>query len=99
MGSEGKTDTFWHSQAPRACVTTDAGTAGPTQVEVRIAALDIARGLALFGHQLYYVAGSIRPFQLIVSPIWLKHFRFGPLEYGWRWLTYGERPAFRVASP
>ncbi len=27
-------------------------------------------------------------FQLIVSPIWLKYFRFGPLEWAWRSLTY-----------
>ena len=50
-------------------------------------------------HELYYVVGSIWLFQLVVSPIWLKHFRFGPLEYLWRWLTYGERPAFRVVTP
>lgn len=25
---------------------------------------------------------------LIVSPIWLNHFRFGPLEWLWRVLTY-----------
>lgn len=60
-------------------------------------------GFGLYGelsrHQLYYVVGSIWLFQLIASPIWLKYFRFGPLEYGWRWLTYGERPAFRIASP
>jgi uncharacterized protein len=26
--------------------------------------------------------------QLIVSPIWLRHFRFGPAEWLWRSLTY-----------
>lgn len=59
-------------------------------------------GFALYGtlsrHELYYVVGAIWLFQLIVSPLWLARFRFGPLEYLWRWLTYGERPAFRVAS-
>jgi uncharacterized protein len=25
---------------------------------------------------------------LIISPIWLKYFRFGPLEWFWRVLTY-----------
>lgn len=30
---------------------------------------------------------------------WLKHYQFGPLEYFWRWATYGRRPNFRrVAS-
>ncbi len=32
--------------------------------------------------------GAIWPFQLIVSPIWLKYYRFGPLEWVWRSLTY-----------
>ena len=26
--------------------------------------------------------------QLIISPIWLKYFLFGPLEWLWRSLTY-----------
>jgi uncharacterized protein len=29
--------------------------------------------------------------ELIVSPIWLGRFRFGPLEWLWRTLTYGRR--------
>ncbi len=52
-----------------------------------------------YGHwqryQLYYLVFSVWTFQLIMSPIWLRHFRFGPLEWIWRWLTYGKRPAFR----
>jgi uncharacterized protein len=56
-------------------------------------------GLALYGqlerHELYYVVGAIWLFQLIVSPIWLKHYRFGPLEWVWRSLTYLERPPLR----
>ena len=35
--------------------------------------------------------------QLIGSPIWLRHFRFGPAEWLWRTLTYGKRQPFRVA--
>jgi uncharacterized protein len=34
--------------------------------------------------------------QLIVSPIWLKYFRFGPLEWAWRSLTYKQRQSFRI---
>ncbi len=34
--------------------------------------------------------------QLIVSPIWLKHFRFGPLEWLWRSLTYRSRQPMRI---
>jgi uncharacterized protein len=33
--------------------------------------------------------------QLVVSPIWLKHFRFGPLEWLWRSLTYLKTQPFR----
>ena len=29
--------------------------------------------------------------QLTLSPLWLRHFRFGPLEWVWRSLTYGRR--------
>ena len=56
-------------------------------------------GFGLYGelprHQLYYVVGAIWLFQLIVSPLWLQRYRFGPLEWLWRRLTYGEKPAMR----
>ena len=29
-------------------------------------------------------------FQILISTIWLKYFRFGPGEYIWRSLTYGK---------
>jgi len=55
-------------------------------------------GLAQFGewqrYQLYYVVFGIWAFQLILSPIWLKYFRFGPLEWLWRSLTYWEKQSF-----
>lgn len=34
-------------------------------------------------------------FQIVFSHWWLARFKFGPMEWLWRWLTYGERPAFR----
>lgn len=34
--------------------------------------------------------------QVLVSRWWLTRFRFGPLEWLWRWMTYGTRPAMRV---
>jgi len=59
-------------------------------------------GFSLFGklqrYELYYVVFGIWIFQLIVSPIWLRHFRFGPLEWVWRSLTYWQRQPFRKAS-
>jgi uncharacterized protein len=49
-------------------------------------------GLNYFGelqfYQLYFVVAAIWTLQLIVSPIWLRFFRFGPLEWVWRSLTY-----------
>lgn len=49
-------------------------------------------GFSMYGklqrYELYYIVVSIWIFQLIISPIWLKYFRFGPLEWLWRSLTY-----------
>jgi uncharacterized protein len=39
-------------------------------------------------HQLYYVVFAIWAFQLLFSPLWLKFYRFGPVEWLWRSLTY-----------
>jgi uncharacterized protein len=50
-------------------------------------------GLKQYGqwerYQLYYLVAGIWVFQLIVSPVWLRHFHYGPLEWVWRRLTYG----------
>jgi uncharacterized protein len=39
---------------------------------------------------------AIWTFQLIVSPIWLKSFRYGPAEWLWRSLTYWRLEPMRV---
>lgn len=44
---------------------------------------------AAAGYGLAIFAG-----QIVFSQIWLAIFRYGPLEYLWRWGTYGNRPAF-----
>ncbi len=54
---------------------------------------------ALERHQLYYIVFAIWAVQIVVSPIWLKHFYFGPVEWLWRYLTYGKAPQFRKAAP
>jgi len=60
-------------------------------------------GLALYGklerYELYYVVAGVWLFLLIVSPIWLKYFRFGPLEWAWRSLTYWQRQPLRREQP
>lgn len=59
-------------------------------------------GLALYGklqrYEIYYVVAAIWLFQLVVSPIWLRHFRFGPLEWVWRSLTYWKKQPMRLAA-
>ena len=35
------------------------------------------------------IAFAVFIVQIVVSGIWLRHFRFGPLEWLWRMLTYG----------
>ncbi|MDZ4799099.1 MAG: DUF418 domain-containing protein [Bryobacteraceae bacterium] len=56
-------------------------------------------GLKWYGtlerHQVYYVVAAIWVFQLIVSPIWLRYYRFGPMEWAWRSLTYWKKQPFR----
>ena len=51
-------------------------------------------GLGLLGKfswsQLYLVVALIWALQLYISPLWLKYFYFGPIEWLWRLLTYLE---------
>jgi uncharacterized protein len=56
-------------------------------------------GLGYYGklelYQLYFVVLAIWTLEMIVSPIWLTYFRFGPLEWLWRSLTYWKVMPFR----
>ena len=63
-----------------------------------------------YGHGLGWFGTVGRPGQLlvtiavwmtllIVAPLWLSRYRFGPLEWLWRSLTYGERQAMRRQAP
>jgi uncharacterized protein len=56
-------------------------------------------GLGYFGklayHQLYYVVAGVWVVNLLFSAVWLRFFRFGPLEWAWRSLTYWERQPWR----
>jgi uncharacterized protein len=59
-------------------------------------------GFGLFGRlnrvELLGVVAAIWLLQLIVSPLWLRRFRFGPMEWLWRSLTYGRLHAFRTGG-
>jgi uncharacterized protein len=46
-------------------------------------------------YQIYFVVLAIWALQLIVSPLWLRHFLYGPLEWVWRSLTYWHLQPFR----
>lgn len=49
-------------------------------------------------HQLYFVVFAIWAFQLAFSPLWLRYFKFGPVEWLWRSLTYMKPQPMRRAS-
>jgi uncharacterized membrane protein YeiB len=55
--------------------------------------------LDLFNHITYlqslYLCLSIYVIQLLFSTVWLRYFRFGPMEWLWRILTYFESPPIR----
>ena len=59
-------------------------------------------GLALFGRvsrieQLGFVV-AIWAVQIVLSVVWLRYFRFGPMEWLWRTVTYGERQPLRKST-
>ena len=61
-------------------------------------------GLGAFGHVnrtgLAGIVLVIWIVQLLASPIWLEHFRFGPAEWLWRSLTYWRlQPMVRKTEP
>lgn len=59
-------------------------------------------GLALWGRPgpaaLLALAVAAFGLQVLASRWWLARFRFGPVEWAWRWATYGERPPMRQAT-
>jgi uncharacterized protein len=57
-------------------------------------------GFGLYGiprfHQLGVVIAVVAV-QIPLCHLWLKHFRYGPMEWLWRAITYWQLPAMRVA--
>lgn len=47
---------------------------------------------ALSWPQLWLVALAIVAVQALFATLWLKRYRYGPVEWLWRWGTYGRRP-------
>jgi uncharacterized protein len=60
-------------------------------------------GFGLYGqlqrYELYYVVGFIWIFQIVASNIWLRYYRFGPMEWLWRSFTYWKRQPFKKGNP
>ena len=59
------------------------------------------RGLGWYGQigwpEMWMVIGGVWAAQLIWSPLWLSVFSMGPLEWGWRCLTYKRMVPLRKA--
>ncbi|KOX95559.1 MULTISPECIES: DUF418 domain-containing protein [Halorubrum] len=57
-------------------------------------------GLGLFGSvsrvEAMGIVVAIWAVQVPLSVLWLRHFRFGPVEWVWRTLTYGEAQPMRL---
>lgn len=49
-------------------------------------------------YQAYAVMLGMWAISLIASPLWLRYFRFGPVEWLWRSLTYWKRQPMRLTS-
>lgn len=60
-------------------------------------------GLGLYGQldraQLYLLVAAIAVVETIWSVLWLRTFRFGPLEWVWRSLTYWKRQPMLLHRP
>ena len=82
-----------------------AGRMALTNYLLQIAALDLVfSGYALNLQQVRPVIGlsaALACFaaECLFSTVWLTHFRFGPAEWLWRSLTYGQRQSMSRASP
>jgi uncharacterized protein len=49
-------------------------------------------------YQTCYVVFAVWAVNLIVSPLWLRVFEFGPVEWAWRSLTYGKLQPMRSGA-
>jgi uncharacterized protein len=45
---------------------------------------------------MFEITVTLFAVQMVLSTWWLRRFRFGPVEWLWRTLTYGRAPAMRA---
>ncbi len=59
-------------------------------------------GFGYFGklqrYEIYYVVAVTWAIQIIWSHIWLRYFKFGPLEWAWRSLTYWKKQPMKKSK-
>jgi uncharacterized protein len=59
-------------------------------------------GLGMYGklqrYEIYYVVAATWALEIIWSHVWLRYFRFGPLEWCWRSLTYWKKQPFKKSD-
>jgi uncharacterized protein len=59
-------------------------------------------GFGMYGklqrYEMYFVVAGVWLIQIIFSHIWLRYFRFGPLEWAWRSLTYWKLQPIRKSE-
>ena len=77
-----------------------AGRMALTNYMIQVAVLDFLAsgyGVALKLRPYYYVVAAVLLFsaEAALSTLWLAHFRFGPLEWLWRTVTYARRQPLR----
>jgi uncharacterized membrane protein YeiB len=41
------------------------------------------------------IAAAVLTVQWVWSSVWLRRYRYGPLEWVWRWATWAVRPSLR----
>lgn len=77
---------------PLACAGRMAFTNYLTQTLIMTTIFYGGRGLGWYGQigwpEMWMIIGGVWAAQLIWSPLWLSVFQMGPLEWGWRCLTY-----------
>lgn len=49
-------------------------------------------------HQIYYVVAAIWVVQITWSHLWLRYYRFGPMEWVWRSLTYWRKQPIKKTN-
>ena len=86
---------------PLACAGRMAFTNYLTQTLIMTTIFYGGRGLGWYGQigwpEMWMVIGGVWAAQLIWSPLWLSVFSMGPLEWGWRCLTYKRMVPLRRA--